>query len=124
MLYCVNEVAYIFNVDRAWIYYHLRMYNISAIKVGDSWRITEQGVKDVYRLYTGRGIEETPGNNGPAGYTERLESVRAKYAANPARSPFTCVSHSRRGVAGAAGGLHNVAGRQARLRQPELFDDL
>lgn len=124
MLYCVNELAYIFGVDRAWIYYHLRMYNISSIKVGDSWRITEQGVKDVYRLYTGRRIEETSGNNGPAGYTERLASVREKYAANPARSPFTCISHSRRGVAGAARGLHNVVGRQARLRQPELFDDL
>lgn len=121
MLYCVDEVSYILQVERCWIYYHLRMYNISSLKIGDSWRITELGLKDAVRLFISKRAGETSGNNGLQGYSERLASVRQTYAANPARSPFTCLSHSRRRLARGKGRLYRVARQQA--RQLELWEN-
>lgn len=121
MLYCVDEVSYILQVERAWVYYHLRMYNISSLKIGDSWRITELGLDDAVRLFISNRAGETSGNHGWEGYTERLESVRQTYAKNPARSPFTCVSRSGRRLAGGENRLCEMARRQT--RQLELWED-
>lgn len=121
MLYCVDEVAYVLQVERAWVYYHLRMYNISSLKIGDSWRITELGLEDAVRLFVSKRAGETSSNNGLEGYSERLASVRQTYAANPARSPFTCVSRSGRGVAGGAQRLYPMVRQPA--RQLELWEN-
>jgi hypothetical protein len=121
MLYCVDEVAYVLQVERAWVYYHLRMYNISSLKIGDSWRITEQGLDDAVRLFVSKRAGEVASDNGLEGYSERLASVRQTYAANSARSPFTCVSRPRRRLASSTQRLYPMVRRQA--RQLELWED-
>lgn len=121
MLYCVDEVSYILQVERAWVYYHLRMCNISSLKIGDSWRITELGLDDAVRLFISKRAGEVASDNGLEGYSERLASVRQTYAKNPARSPFTCVSRSGRRLASGKSRLCKVVGRQA--RQLELWEN-
>lgn len=121
MLYCVDEVSYILQVERAWVYYHLRMYNISSLKIGDSWRITELGLDDAVRLFISKRAGPTSGYNGLEGYTERLESVRQTYAKDPARSPFTCLPRSGRRVASGQNRLCKVVGRPT--RQLELWEN-
>lgn len=121
MLYCVDEVSYILQVERTWIYYHLRMYNISSLKIGDSWRITELGLEDAVRLYISRRAGEVASDNGLEGYSERLAHIRQTYAQNPARSPFTCVSHSGRRLASSKSRFHKMVGRKA--RQLELWEN-
>ena len=121
MLYCVDEVSYILQVERAWVYYHLRMYNISSLKIGDSWRITELGLEDAVRLFISKRAGETSGYNGLEGYSERLAHIRQTYAANPSRSPFTCISRTRRRLASGKDRLYKMAGRQT--RQLELWED-
>ena len=97
------------------------MYNISSIKIGDSWRITEQGLDDAVRLFISKRAGEVASDNGLEGYSERLAHIRQTYAANPARSPFTCVSRSGRRVAGGAQRLYPMVRRQA--RQLELWEN-
>lgn len=121
MLYCVDEVSYILQVKRAWVYYHLRMYNISSLKIGDSWRITELGLEDAIRLFISKRAGQTSGNNGLEGYSERLESVRETYAKDPARSPFTCLPRSGRRLASGENRLCEMARRPT--RQLELWED-
>lgn len=121
MLYCVDEVSYILQVERAWVYYHLRMYNISSLKIGDSWRITELGLDDAVRLFISKRAGETSGNNGLEGYTERLENIRQTYAKNPARSPFTCLPRSGRRLASGKNRLYPMVGRPT--RQLELWEN-
>ena len=121
MLYCVDEVSYILQVERAWVYYHLRMYNISSLKIGDSWRITELGLDDAVRLFISKRAGEVASDNGLEGYSERLASVRQTYAKDPARSPFTCVSRSGRRLASGENRLCKMVGRQT--RQLELWED-
>ena len=121
MLFCVDEIAFILQVERGWVYYHLRMYNISSIKIGDSWRITEQGLDDAVRLFISKRAGEVASDNGLEGYSERLAHIRQTYAANPARSPFTCVSRSGRRVAGGTQRLYPMVRQPA--RQLELWDN-
>lgn len=121
MLYCVDEVSYILQVERAWVYYHLRMYNISSLKIGDSWRITELGLDDAVRLFISKRAGETSGNNGLEGYTERIENIRQTYAKNPARSPFTCLPRSGRRLASGKNRLYKVVGQPT--RQLELWEN-
>lgn len=121
MLYCVDEVAYILQVERAWVYYHLRMYNISSLKIGDSWRITELGLEDAVRLFVSKRAGEVASDNGLEGYSERLASVRQTYAKNPARSPFTCVSRSGRRLASGTKRLYPMVRQPA--RQLELWEN-
>lgn len=121
MLFCVDEIAFILQVERGWVYYHLRMYNISSIKIGDSWRITEQGLDDAVRLFISKRAGEVASDNGLEGYSERIAHIRQTYAANPARSPFTCLSRPRRRVAGGTQRLYPVVRQPA--RQLELWDN-
>ena len=121
MLYCVDEVAYILQVERAWVYYHLRMYNISSLKIGDSWRITELGLEDAVRLFVSKRAGEVASDNGLEGYSERLASVRQTYAKNPARSPFTCLSRSGRRLASGTKRLYPMVRQPA--RQLELWEN-
>lgn len=121
MLFCVDEVAYILQVERAWVYYHLRMYNISSLKIGDSWRITELGLDDAVRLFISKRAGEVASDNGLEGYSERLAHIRQTYAANPARSPFTCLSRSGRRVAGSAKRLYPMVRQQT--KQLELWEN-
>lgn len=121
MLYCVDEVAYILQVERTWVYYHLRMYNISSLKIGDSWRITELGIDDAVRLFISKRAGEIASDNGLEGYSERLENIRQTYAKNPARSPFTCLPRSGRRLASGKNRLCEVAGRPT--RQLELWEN-
>lgn len=121
MLFCVDEVAYILQVERAWVYYHLRMYNISSLKIGDSWRITELGLEDAVRLFVSKRAGEVASDNGLEGYSERLASVRQTYAKNPARSPFTCVSRSGRRLASGTKRLYPMVRQPA--RQLELWEN-
>lgn len=120
MFYSTEELVYIFNCDKNWLYYQLRMYRINSFKIGDSWRISEKGVEDIIGLLK-KSNELFTDDSRLQGYTERIENIRQKYVQNPARSAFECLQSRRRRVDGEQGRFYRVVGTAA--RQLNLFDD-
>lgn len=120
MFYSTEEIVYIFNCDKNWLYYQLRMYRINSFKIGDSWRISEKGVEDIIGLLK-KSNELFTDDSRLQGYTERIENIRQKYVQNPARSAFESLQSRRRRVDGEQGRFYRVVGTAA--RQLNLFDD-
>lgn len=120
MFYSTEEIVYIFNCDKNWLYYQLRMYRINSFKIGDSWRISEKGVEDIIGLLK-KSNELFSDDSRLQGYTERIENIRQKYVQNPARSAFESLQSRRRRVDGEQGRFYRVVGTAA--RQLNLFDD-
>lgn len=120
MFYSTEEIVYIFNCDKNWLYYQLRMYRINSFKIGDSWRISEKGVEDIIGLLK-KSNELFTDDSRLQGYTERIENIRQKYVQNPARSAFESLQSRRRRLDGEQGRFYRVVGTAA--RQLNLFDD-
>lgn len=120
MFYSTEEIVYIFNCDKNWLYYQLRMYRIDSFKIGDSWRISEKGVEDIIGLLK-KSNELFTDDSRLQGYTERIENIRQKYVQNPARSAFESLQSRRRRLDGEQGRFYRVVGTAA--RQLNLFDD-
>lgn len=120
MFYSTEEIVYIFNCDKNWLYYQLRMYRINSFKIGDSWRISEKGVEDIIGLLK-KSNELFTDDSRLQGYTERIENIRQKYVQNPARSAFESLQSRRRRLDGEQGRFNRVVGTAA--RQLNLFDD-
>lgn len=120
MFYSTEEIVYIFNCDKNWLYYQLRMYRINSFKIGDSWRISEKGVEDIIGLLE-KSNELFTDDTRLQGYTERIAYIRQKYVQNPARSAFESIQSRRRRLDGKQVRLHRMAGTSA--RQLDLFDD-
>ena len=120
MFYSTEEIVYIFNCDKNWLYYQLRMYRIDSFKIGDSWRISEKGVEDVIGLLK-KSNELFTDDSRLQGYTERIAYIRQKYVQNPARSAFEGLQSRRRRLDGEQGRFYRVVGTAA--RQLNLFDD-
>jgi hypothetical protein len=120
MFYSTEEIVYIFNCDKNWLYYQLRMYRINSFKIGDSWRISEKGVEDIIGLLK-KSNELFTDDSRLQGYTERIENIRQKYVQNPARSAFESLQSRRRRMDGEQGRFYRVVGTAA--RQLNLFDD-
>ena len=120
MFYSTEEIVYIFNCDKNWLYYQLRMYRINSFKIGDSWRISEKGVEDIIGLLK-KSNELFIDDSRLQGYTERIENIRQKYVQNPARSAFESLQSRRRRMDGEQGRFYRVVGTAA--RQLNLFDD-
>ena len=120
MFYSTEEIVYIFNCDKNWLYYQLRMYRINSFKIGDSWRISEKGVEDIIGLLK-KSNELFSDDSRLQGYTERIENIRQKYVQNPARSAFESLQSRRRRMDGEQGRFYRVVGTAA--RQLNLFDD-
>lgn len=120
MFYSTEEIVYIFNCDKNWLYYQLRMYRINSFKIGDSWRISEKGVEDIIGLLK-KSNELFTDDSRLHGYTERIENIRQKYVQNPARSAFESLQSRRRRMDGEQGRFYRVVGTAA--RQLNLFDD-
>lgn len=120
MFYSTEEIIYIFNCDKNWLYYQLRMYRIDSFKIGDSWRISEKGVEDIIGLLK-KSNELFTDDSRLQGYTERIENIRQKYVQNPARSAFESLQSRRRRLDGEQGRFYRVVGTAA--RQLNLFDD-
>ena len=120
MFYSTEEIVYIFNCDKNWLYYQLRMYRIDSFKIGDSWRISEKGVEDIIGLLK-KSNELFTDDSRLQGYTERIENIRQKYVQNPARSAFESLQSRRRRLDGKQVRFHRMAGTSA--RQLDLFDD-
>lgn len=120
MFYSTEEIVYIFNCDKNWLYYQLRMYRINSFKIGDSWRISEKGVEDIIGLLK-KSNELFTDDSRLQGYTERIENIRQKYVQNPARSAFESLQSRRRRVDGEQGRFYRVVGTAT--RQLNLFDD-
>ena len=120
MFYSTEEIVYIFNCDKNWLYYQLRTYRINSFKIGDSWRISEKGVEDIIGLLK-KSNELFTDDSRLQGYTERIENIRQKYVQNPARSAFESLQSRRRRVDGEQGRFYRVVGTAA--RQLNLFDD-
>ena len=120
MFYSTEEIVYIFNCDKNWLYYQLRMYRINSFKIGDSWRISEKGVEDIIGLLK-KSNELFTDDSRLQGYTERIENIRQKYVQNPARSAFESLQSRRRRVDGEQGRFYRVVRTAA--RQLNLFDD-
>ena len=120
MFYSTEEIAYIFNCDKNWLYYQLRMYRIDSFKIGDSWRISEKGVEDIIGLIK-KSNELFTDDTRLQGYTERIAYIQQKYVQNPARSAFESLQGRRRRLDGQQRRLYRVVGKAA--RQLDLFDD-
>lgn len=120
MFYSTEEIVYIFNCDKNWLYYQLRMYRIDSFKIGDSWRISEKGVEDIIGLLK-KSNELFTDDSRLQGYTERIENIRQKYVQNPARSAFESLQSRRRRLDGEQGRFYRVVRTTA--RQLNLFDD-
>lgn len=120
MFYSTEEIVYIFNCDKNWLYYQLRMYRINSFKIGDSWRISEKGVEDIIGLLK-KSNELFTDDSRLQGYTERLAYIQQKYVQNPARSAFESLQSRRRRLDGEQGRFYRVVGTAA--RQLNLFDD-
>ena len=120
MFYSTEEIVYIFNCDKNWLYYQLRMYRIDSFKIGDSWRISEKGVEDIIGLIK-KSNELFTDDTRLQGYTERIAYIQQKYVQNPARSAFESIQGRRRRLDGQQRRLYRVVGKSA--RQLDLFDD-
>ena len=120
MFYSTEEIVYIFNCDKNWLYYQLRMYRIDSFKIGDSWRISEKGVEDIIGLLK-KSNELFTDDSRLQGYTERIAYIQQKYVQNPARSAFESIQGRRRRLDGKQRRLYRVVGKAA--RQLDLFDD-
>ena len=120
MFYSTEEIVYIFNCDKNWLYYQLRMYRIDSFKIGDSWRISEKGVEDIIGLIK-KSNELFTDDTRLQGYTERIAYIQQKYVQNPARSAFESIQGRRRRLDGKQRRLYRVVGKSA--RQLDLFDD-
>lgn len=120
MFYSTEEIVYIFNCDKNWLYYQLRMYRIDSFKIGDSWRISEKGVEDIIGLLK-KSNELFTDDSRLQGYTERIAYIQQKYVQNPARSAFESLQSRRRRLDGKQRRLYRVVGKAA--RQLDLFDD-
>ena len=120
MFYSTEEIVYIFNCDKNWLYYQLRMYRIDSFKIGDSWRISEKGVEDIIGLIK-KSNELFTDDSRLQGYTERIAYIQQKYVQNPARSAFESIQGRRRRLDGQQRRLYRVVGKSA--RQLDLFDD-
>lgn len=120
MFYSTEEIVYIFNCDKNWLYYQLRMYRINSFKIGDSWRISEKGVEDIIGLLK-KSNELFTDDSRLQGYPERLAYIQQKYVQNPARSAFESLQSRRRRLDGEQGRFYRVVGTAA--RQLNLFDD-
>lgn len=120
MFYSTEEIVYIFNCDKNWLYYQLRMYRIDSFKIGDSWRISEKGVEDIIELLK-KSNELFTDDTRLQGYTERLAYIQQIYVQNPARSAFESLQGRRRRLDGQQRRLYRVVGKAA--RQLDLFDD-
>ena len=120
MFYSTEEIVYIFNCDKNWLYYQLRMYRIDSFKIGDSWRISEKGVEDIIGLIK-KSNELFTDDFRLQGYTERIAYIRQIYVQNPARSAFESIQGRRRRLDGKQSRFHRVVGKAA--RQLDLFDD-
>lgn len=120
MFYSTEEIVYIFNCDKNWLYYQLRMYRINSFKIGDSWRISEKGVEDIIGLLK-KSNELFTDDSRLQGYTERIAYIQQKYVQNPARSAFESLQSRRRRLDGEQGRFYRVVGTAA--RQLNLFDD-
>lgn len=120
MFYSTEEIVYIFNCDKNWLYYQLRMYRIDSFKIGDSWRISEKGVEDIIGLIK-KSNELFTDDTRLQGYTERIAYIQQKYVQNPARSAFESLQGRRRRLDGKQRRLYRVVGKSA--RQLDLFDD-
>ena len=120
MFYSTEEIVYIFNCDKNWLYYQLRMYRIDSFKIGDSWRISEKGVEDIIGLIK-KSNELFTDDTRLQGYTERIAYIQQKYVQNPARSAFESLQGRRRRLDGQQRRLYRVVGKAA--RQLDLFDD-
>lgn len=120
MFYSTEEIVYIFNCDKNWLYYQLRMYRIDSFKIGDSWRISEKGVEDIIGLIK-KSNELFTDDSRLQGYTERIAYIQQIYVQNPARSAFESLQGRRRRLDGKQRRLYRVVGKSA--RQLDLFDD-
>lgn len=120
MFYSTDEIVYIFNCDKNWLYYQLRMYRIDSFKIGDSWRISEKGVEDIIGLIK-KSNELFTDDTRLQGYTERIAYIQQIYVQNPARSAFESLQGRRRRLDGKQRRLYRVVGKSA--RQLDLFDD-
>ena len=120
MFYSTEEIVYIFNCDKNWLYYQLRMYRIDSFKIGDSWRISEKGVEDIIGLIK-KSNELFTDDTRLQGYTERIAYIQQIYVQNPARSAFESLQGRRRRLDGQQRRLYRVVGKSA--RQLDLFDD-
>ena len=126
MFFSVYEVADCLGVEPHRVYYLLRMSRLEgAYKVLNSWRLSEEGVREVYEGWgLGRGDGESSGDSGRDGFARILANLKEGVVQGSARSGPPRIQGRRRRMEHPAGRPRSMAGKEpAALMQLWLFEE-
>lgn len=125
MLLSVYEVAKALKIEPHKIYYLLKMSRIQgAFKVMNSWRLTEDAVREVIDEGFGGGDSGVTCNIGQQGFDELLENLQKRFVPHSEGQGASCFPRRRRRVECAARRPRSMARKEpAALMQLWLFED-
>lgn len=125
MLLSVYEVAAALGIEAHRVYYQLRMSRLDgAYKVMNSWRLTEDAVKELYESGLVRRTDCPAGDSGCGGLAAILADLKAGVVPGTARSGPPRIQGRRRRMEHPAGRPRSMAGKEpAALMQLWLFEE-
>lgn len=124
MLLSVYEVANALKIEPHRIYYLLKMSRIQgAFKVMNSWRLTEDAVREVIDEGFGGGDSGVTCNIGQQGFDELLENIQKRFVPHSEGQGASCFPRRRRRVECAARRPRTMD-RKKSVKQLWLFEEL
>lgn len=124
MLLSVYEVAKALKIEPQKIYYLLKMSRIQgAFKVMNSWRLTEDAVREVIDEGFGGGDSGVACNIGQQGFDDLLEDIKKRFVPHSEGQGASCFPRRRRRVECAARRPRTMD-RKKSVKQLWLFEEL
>lgn len=124
MLLSVYEVAKALKIEPHRIYYLLKMSRIQgAFKVMNSWRLTEDAVREVIDEGFGGGDSGVTCNIGQHGFDEFLENIQKRLVPHSEGQGASCFPRRRRRVECAAR-RPRAMDRKKSVKQLWLFEEM
>ena len=124
MLLSVYEVAKALKIEPHRIYYLLKMSRIQgAFKVMNSWRLTEDAVREVIDEGFGGGDSGVTCNIGQQGFDDLLENIQKRFVPHSEGQGASCFPRRRRRVECAARRPRTMD-RKKSVKQLWLFEEL
>lgn len=120
----VYEVAKALKIEPHRIYYLLKMSRIQgAFKVMNSWRLTEDAVREVIDEGFGGGDSGVTCNIGQQGFDELLENLQKRFVPHSEGQGASCFPRRRRRVECAARRPRTMD-RKKSVKQLWLFEEM
>lgn len=120
----VYEVAKALKIEPQKIYYLLKMSRIQgAFKVMNSWRLTEDAVREVIDEGFGGGDSGVACNIGQQGFDDLLEDIKKRFVPHSEGQGASCFPRRRRRVECAARRPRTMD-RKKSVKQLWLFEEL